>query len=79
MSDSLSSCPAPTVVRACVAAGAGAVPQGGNTSLAGGVVPSEDGNEVVLGLARLNRVRAVDPLDLTLDPPGLVNPGELLP
>jgi FAD/FMN-containing dehydrogenase len=54
------------VVRACVAAGVGVVPQGGNTSLVGGAVPAEDGSEVVLSLARLNRVRAVDSVDLTL-------------
>ena len=54
------------VVRACMAAGVGVVPQGGNTSMVGGAVPAEDGSEVVLSLARLNRVRAVDPVDMTL-------------
>ncbi len=54
------------VVRACMAAGAGVVPQGGNTSMVGGAVPAADGSEVVLSLARLNRVRAVDALDMTL-------------
>ncbi len=34
------------------------VPQGGNTGLVGGQIPL--GNEVLLSLARLNRVRAVD-------------------
>ena len=37
------------------------VPQGGNTGLVGGQIPSTAGNEIVLSLARLNRVRAVDP------------------
>ncbi len=37
------------------------VPQGGNTGLVGGQIPSGAGNEIVLSLARLNRVRAVDP------------------
>jgi len=41
-------------------AGIGIVPQGGNTGLVGGQIPSTDGNEVVLSLARLNHVRAVD-------------------
>ncbi len=36
------------------------VPQGGNTGLVGGQIPSIAGNEIVLSLARLNRVRAVD-------------------
>ena len=54
------------VVRACMAAGIGMVPQGGNTSMVGGAVPAEDGSEVVLSLARLNRVRLVDAIDMTL-------------
>lgn len=54
------------VVRACVAAGVGIVPQGGNTSLVGGAVPAGDGSELVLSLERMNRVRAVDAIDLTL-------------
>jgi len=37
------------------------VPQGGNTGLVGGQVPGEAGNEIVVSLSRLNRVRAVDP------------------
>jgi FAD/FMN-containing dehydrogenase len=54
------------VVRACMAAGVGVVPQGGNTSMVGGAVPAGDGSELVLSLARLNRVRAVDGIDMTL-------------
>lgn len=54
------------VVRACMAARVGVVPQGGNTSMVGGAVPAEDGSELVLSLARLNRVRAVDAIDLSL-------------
>jgi FAD/FMN-containing dehydrogenase len=42
------------------------VPQGGNTGLVGGQIPSEKGNEIVLSLARLNRVRAVDPFSNTM-------------
>ncbi len=38
----------------------GIVPQGGNTGLVGGQTPSSDGSQVVLSLARLNRIRAVD-------------------
>jgi FAD/FMN-containing dehydrogenase len=46
------------VVRACAAAGAAIVPQGGNTGLCGGATPV--GGEVVVSLRRLNRIRAVD-------------------
>ena len=36
------------------------VPQGGNTGLVGGQVPFEHGREIVLSLARLDRIRDVD-------------------
>ncbi len=54
------------VLRLCAEAGVPVVPQGGNTSMVGGATPSEDGREIVLSLARLNRVRAIDPADLSL-------------
>jgi FAD/FMN-containing dehydrogenase len=54
------------VVRACAAAGTPVVPQGGNTGLVVGGVPDESGREVVLSLTRLNRVRAIDPDNLTM-------------
>jgi FAD/FMN-containing dehydrogenase len=38
----------------------GVVPQGGNTSLCGASVPDPSGSQVVLSLARMNRVRNVD-------------------
>jgi FAD/FMN-containing dehydrogenase len=41
-------------------AGIGVVPQGGNTGLVGGQVPSPSGTEVVLSLSRLNQMRAVE-------------------
>ncbi len=53
-------------VRLCAEAGVGVVPQGGNTSMVGGAVPAEDGSDIVISLSRMNRVRAVDPLDLTI-------------
>lgn len=46
------------VVEACQEAGARIVAQGGNTGLVGGGIPK--GDEVLLSLARLNRIRAVD-------------------
>jgi FAD/FMN-containing dehydrogenase len=54
------------VVRWCAARGVPVVPQGGNTGLSGGSVPDESGRALVLSLARLNRIRAVDPLNNTL-------------
>jgi FAD/FMN-containing dehydrogenase len=54
------------VVRLCAEAGVPIVTQGGNTSMVGGAVPAEDGSELVLSTARLNRVRDLDPVDMTL-------------
>jgi len=54
------------VVKACHAAGAAIVPQGGNTGLAGGAVPDASGAQVVLSLQRMNKVRDVDPVGLTI-------------
>jgi FAD/FMN-containing dehydrogenase len=44
----------------------GVVPHGGNTSYCGGATPDESGQQVVLSLKRLNRVRNVDPLNYSL-------------
>ena len=54
------------VVRACVAARVPIVPQGGNTSLCGAATPDASGAAVVVSLQRLDRVRAVDPLNNTI-------------
>src|SRR5882757_3944921 len=44
----------------------GVVPHGGNTSYCGGATPDESGQQIVLSLRRLNRVRNVDPLNYSL-------------
>ncbi|MBM3366717.1 MAG: FAD-binding oxidoreductase [Betaproteobacteria bacterium] len=54
------------VLRLCAGAGVAVVPQGGNTGLCGGSVPTGAVREIVLSLGRLNRVRRVDPLDNTI-------------
>jgi FAD/FMN-containing dehydrogenase len=54
------------VVRSCAEQRAPIVPQGGNTSLCGGATPHANGSEIVLSLARLTRVRAVDTANATL-------------
>ncbi|MEO8305013.1 MAG: FAD-binding oxidoreductase [Betaproteobacteria bacterium] len=54
------------VVRACAEFGVPIVAQGGNTGQCGGATPDDQGNAVVLSLARLNRVRAIDTANATL-------------
>ena len=53
-------------VTLCAAHGVAIVPQGGNTSMCGGATPDASGQQVVLSLSRLNRVRSIDPLNNTL-------------
>ncbi|HEX5959923.1 MAG TPA: FAD-binding oxidoreductase [Rhodanobacteraceae bacterium] len=48
------------VVRLCAEAGIPVVPQGGNTGLCGGATPDDSGQAIVLSLQRLNRIRAID-------------------
>jgi FAD/FMN-containing dehydrogenase len=44
----------------------GVVPVGGNTSYCGGATPSSDGNQVVVSLGRMRKVRALDPFNYTM-------------
>lgn len=44
----------------------GVVPQGGNTGYCGGATPDESGTQLLVSLARLKRIRAVDPLNYSL-------------
>ena len=55
-----------SVVALCASSATPVVPQGGNTSMVGGAVPNEDGSELILSTARLNRIRDLDPADMTL-------------
>ncbi len=54
------------VVQICARHGIGIVPQGGNTGQCAAAIPSADGSEVVLSLARMNRIRALDEHNNTL-------------
>ncbi|MCW8086971.1 FAD-binding oxidoreductase [Sabulicella glaciei] len=56
-----------SALRLCADLGLAVVPAGGRTSLCGAAVPIEQGPpSVVLSLERMNRIRALDPLDLSL-------------
>jgi FAD/FMN-containing dehydrogenase len=44
----------------------GVVPQGGNTGYCGGATPDDSGRQVLLSLARLNRVRGIDTANYTM-------------
>jgi FAD/FMN-containing dehydrogenase len=55
-----------SLVRLCAERRIPIVPQGGNTSLVNGATPSAEGNEIVLSLTRMNKVRDLDVVNLTL-------------
>jgi FAD/FMN-containing dehydrogenase len=48
------------IVKICAANKIGIVPQGGNTGTVGGCIPSDKGDEVVVGFSRMNKIRAID-------------------
>lgn len=54
------------VVHLALDARVAIVPQGGNTGMVGGATPSADATQLVVCLARLNRVRAIDADNATL-------------
>ena len=55
------------VVRLCAAENVAIVPQGGNTGLCGGAIPDRRrAARSCSSLARMNRIRAVDPLNDTM-------------
>ena len=49
-----------SIVKLCAATRTAIVPQGGNTSLCGASVPQQNSLSIVLNLARMNKVRAID-------------------
>jgi FAD/FMN-containing dehydrogenase len=51
------------MLRACARLGLGVTPQGGNTGLVGGALADDAARQVVLSLARLDRIRAIEPDD----------------
>lgn len=48
------------IVRLCADAGVALVPQGGNSGMVGGATPDVGGNQLLLSLRRMNRVRSID-------------------
>ncbi len=54
------------VMKICADTGTPLVPQGGNTGMCGASVPNAGGGEIVLTLARMNKIIEVDPLNNTL-------------
>jgi FAD/FMN-containing dehydrogenase len=55
-----------TTLAFCNAHRIGVVPQGGNTGYCGGATPDQSGSQVIVSLARLNRLRHIDPLNYSL-------------
>jgi FAD/FMN-containing dehydrogenase len=54
------------IVAQCHEAGIPIVPQGGNTGMCGGATPDPSGREIVVSLARLRSIRAVDRQNATI-------------
>jgi FAD/FMN-containing dehydrogenase len=54
------------VMKLCADTGTALVPQGGNTGMCGASVPNAHGREIVLSMARMNKIMEVDPLNNTL-------------
>jgi len=54
------------IVSLCNEACIGIVPQGGNTGLVGGSVPSKSGLEVIVSLEKMNKIIDIDPINYTM-------------
>ena len=54
------------IVRHCSQHGLAVVPQGGHTGLVGGATPSAEGQEVIISLEKLDRVREIDAENFTM-------------
>ena len=54
------------IVRWCAHNKVAIVPQGGNTGLVGGGIPNDSGHSLLLSLRRMNRIRALDPINNTV-------------
>lgn len=54
------------IVKACNQASISIVPQGGNTSMCGAATPNDSGQQIVLNLKRMNRIREINPRNQTV-------------
>lgn len=54
------------ILRFCNDHRIGVVPHGGNTGYCGGATPDESGEQIVVSMRRMNRIRSVDPLNYSL-------------
>lgn len=64
-------CPATTqqvsdIVKLCAEKQIPVIPQGGNTGVVDGAIPSDSGQDVILSLSRMNQIRNIDPENFTL-------------
>lgn len=48
------------IVRLCAEADVALVPQGGNSGMVGGATPDDSGDQLLLSLRRMNRIRQID-------------------
>lgn len=55
-----------SIVKACARSNTALVPQGGNTGLCGGAIPDESGQQVLLSMSRMSRIRSVHPNDFSM-------------
>ena len=54
------------IVAICAETGTAVVPQGGNTGMVAGGIPRTGGEDVVLSLSRMKRIRNLDPVNHTM-------------
>ena len=54
------------ITKVCAEAGISIVPQGGNTSMCGGAVPSSEGNAIVLSMSKMNKILSIDTTNYTM-------------
>ncbi len=54
------------IVAICAETGTALVPQGGNTGMVAGGIPRAGGEDIVLSLSRMKRIRGLDPVNHTM-------------